>query len=47
MGSLTPVPVRLPLFPLGSVLVPGLVLPLHVFEQRYRVLVSALLALPN
>jgi Lon protease-like protein len=41
------VPVRLPLFPLGSVLVPGLVLPLHVFEQRYRVLVEALMALPD
>lgn len=40
-------PVRLPLFPLGSVLVPGLVLPLHVFEQRYRVLVEALMALPD
>ncbi len=40
-------PVRLPLFPLGSVLVPGLVLPLHIFEPRYRVLVQALLALPD
>lgn len=40
-------PVRLPLFPLGSVLVPGLVLPLHIFEQRYRVLIQALLALPD
>jgi hypothetical protein len=38
---------RLPLFPLSSVLVPGLVLPLHVFEPRYRVLVQALLALPE
>ena len=38
---------RLPLFPLTSVLVPGLVLPLHVFEPRYRVLVQALLALPD
>lgn len=37
----------LPLFPLGSVLVPGLVLPLHVFEHRYRVLVQALMALPE
>lgn len=40
-------PVRLPLFPLGTVLVPGLVLPLHVFEPRYRVLVDALMALPE
>ncbi len=39
--------VRLPLFPLGSVLVPGLVLPLHIFEPRYRVLVEALMALPE
>lgn len=38
---------RLPLFPLGSVLFPGLVLPLHVFEQRYRDLVGDLLALPE
>jgi hypothetical protein len=38
---------RLPLFPLSSVLVPGLVLPLHVFEPRYRVLVQALLELPE
>lgn len=38
---------RLPLFPLSSVLVPGLVLPLHVFEPRYRVLVQALMELPE
>jgi uncharacterized protein len=35
---------RLPLFPLGSVLFPGLVLPLHIFEPRYRQLVADLLA---
>jgi len=40
-------PVRLPLFPLGLVLFPGVVLPLHVFEERYRVLVRELLALPE
>jgi Lon protease-like protein len=28
----------LPMFPLGAVLFPSLVLPLHVFEPRYRVL---------
>ncbi len=39
--------VPLALFPLSTVLVPGLVLPLHVFEQRYRVLVGALAALPD
>ncbi len=37
---------RLPLFPLGTVLFPGLVLPLHVFEPRYRELVRHLLDLP-
>lgn len=35
-------PRRLPLFPLGSVLFPGLVLPLNVFEPRYRLLVQDL-----
>jgi uncharacterized protein len=34
----------LPMFPLGSVLLPGEVLPLHVFEPRYRQLVVDLLA---
>ena len=38
---------RLPLFPLGSVLFPGLVLPLHVFEERYRLLVRELLERPE
>jgi Lon protease-like protein len=37
---------RLPLFPLGTVLFPGLVLPLHVFEPRYRELVRDLMDLP-
>lgn len=37
----------LPLFPLGTVLVPGLVLPLHVFEPRYRLLVRTLLERPE
>lgn len=40
-------PQRLPLFPLGLVLFPGVRLPLHVFEERYRVLVRELLALPE
>ncbi|WP_436795979.1 LON peptidase substrate-binding domain-containing protein [Actinospongicola halichondriae] len=35
---------ELPMFPLGSVLFPSLVLPLHVFEDRYRVLVRDVLA---
>lgn len=32
------------MFPLGSVLLPGMVLPLHVFEDRYRRLVDDVLA---
>jgi uncharacterized protein len=35
---------RLPIFPLGAVLFPGLVLPLHVFEERYRLLMRDVLA---
>jgi len=38
---------ELPLFPLGTVLFPGLVMPLHIFEDRYRVLVRNLMALPD
>jgi Lon protease-like protein len=34
----------LPMFPLGTVLLPGAVLPLHVFEPRYRRLVQDCLA---
>jgi Lon protease-like protein len=30
----------LPLFPLGTVLFPGALLPLHIFEPRYRLLVD-------
>jgi uncharacterized protein len=37
----------LPLFPLGTVLYPGMVLPLHIFEERYRQLVQDLLGLPE
>jgi ATP-dependent Lon protease len=37
----------IPLFPLGTPLFPGVVLPLHVFEPRYRRLVRDLLALPE
>src|SRR5215471_16946099 len=35
--------VSLPLFPLGTVLFPGLVLPLHIFEDRYKQLIRDLL----
>jgi Lon protease-like protein len=38
---------RLPLFPLGTVLFPGMVLPLHLFEERYRLLVRDLLERPE
>jgi Lon protease-like protein len=34
----------MPMFPLGSPLLPGAVLPLHVFEERYRQMVRDLLA---
>ena len=34
----------MPMFPLGTVLLPGAVLPLHVFEPRYRQLVIDCLA---
>lgn len=37
----------LPLFPLNAPIVPGLVLPLHIFEPRYRGLVAELLAEPD
>ncbi|MFI7023514.1 LON peptidase substrate-binding domain-containing protein [Micromonospora sp. NPDC049900] len=38
---------RLPVFPLTTVLFPGLVLPLHIFEERYRALVRHLVDLPS
>jgi len=34
----------MPMFPLGSVLLPGGVLPLHVFEPRYRQMIVDILA---
>src|SRR4029077_13294236 len=37
----------MPLFPLGTVLYPGLLLPLHIFEERYRQLVRDLLEGPE
>ncbi|MDF3297068.1 LON peptidase substrate-binding domain-containing protein [Streptomyces tropicalis] len=39
--------VRLPLFPLNSVLFPGLVLPLNIFEERYRAMMRTLLKTPE
>jgi len=35
----------LPLFPLNTVLLPGQVMPLHIFENRYKQLVSDLLTM--
>lgn len=37
----------LPIFPLNTVLYPGVTLPLHIFEERYRSLISSLLQLPE
>ena len=31
----------MPMFPLGTVLLPSMVLPLHVFEPRYRQMTQA------
>ncbi|MBI3241076.1 MAG: LON peptidase substrate-binding domain-containing protein [Chloroflexi bacterium] len=36
----TPGPYELPLFPLRTVLFPGMPLPLHIFEERYKALVG-------
>ena len=35
------------MFPLNTVLFPGVTLPLHVFEDRYRALVHHLLSIPT
>jgi len=35
---------QLPLFPLNTVLCPGIALPLHIFEERYRAMVRDCLA---
>jgi Lon protease-like protein len=37
----------MPMFPLGTVLLPGAVLPLHVFEPRYQQLVRDCLEAPH
>lgn len=37
----------LPLFPLGTVLYPGMLMPLHIFEERYRRLIRDLLERPE
>ncbi|CAA9363069.1 MAG: Uncharacterized protein, similar to the N-terminal domain of Lon protease [uncultured Nocardioidaceae bacterium] len=38
---------HLPMFPLNTVLYPGVTMPLHVFEDRYRALVHHLLTMPD
>ncbi|KAA1417902.1 peptidase S16 [Nocardioides humilatus] len=38
---------RLPMFPLNTVLFPGVTVPLHVFEDRYRALMHHLLRLED
>jgi Lon protease-like protein len=38
---------QLPIFPLNTVAFPGMRLPLHVFEQRYRSMVEHLLGVPD
>lgn len=35
---------KIPLFPLGLVLLPDMMLPLHIFEERYKEMVSECLA---
>jgi Lon protease-like protein len=37
----------LPIFPLNAVVFPGVTVPLHVFEDRYRALVHHLLTIPD
>lgn len=41
---MTTSPARIPIFPLGLVLFPYAPLPLHIFEERYRVMVKDILA---
>jgi Lon protease-like protein len=47
MGRLFPVTDQLPMFPLNTVLFPGMTMELHVFEDRYRALVHHLLTIPD
>ena len=37
---MSPGTIELPLFPLNAVLFPGMVLPLHIFEPRYRLMIA-------
>jgi Lon protease-like protein len=47
MGRLVVVDDELPMFPLNTVLFPGMTMELHVFEDRYRALVHHLLTIPD
>ena len=38
---------RIPLFPLNKVLFPGMILPLHIFEDRYKAMINYCLAHDN
>lgn len=38
---------NIPLFPLNTILVPGLVLPLHIFEPRYRLMIQELMEIAD
>ena len=42
---MAPDPTEMAMFPLSSVLLPTMLLPLHVFEDRYRVMVDDVLRL--
>jgi len=41
------VPDTLPIFPLNTVAFPGMTVPLHIFEERYRAMVQHLLEIPD
>lgn len=45
VAILRDVQVQLPIFPLNTVVFPGVTVPLHVFEDRYRALVHHLLTI--
>ena len=47
LGRFAPVSEQLPMFPLNTVLFPGVSMPLHVFEDRYRALVHHLLSISD
>ncbi len=39
--------VQIPIFPLNTVLFPGMLLPLHIFEERYKIMINRCLADDN